>query len=567
MDIFRSVAIRLNPLLRSGGQCHIRPILMSIAIGVLTLGMVVITPPLIGNAPASAVLSQVPSLDGPLTTLLDLNDPDRVRRQEITVDGRPLFSIASPNEDLETRVHSIEDHLTQAKESYLLQRADGGSASPPLRVRQQGQSPTLYYHDQYLFTVTSLDANLYQSTPTDHATVLRDILASAFRRAWQERQPDAIQTQLRQAIALWGIAFSILLGLHYLNRRLYRRYQSQSQADSPQLLIRTRLLNRRQKYGYLALVALLRLGQGGIAIGATMATLNLFPLTRPGYRWAISNLRVYLLMTLVIIGTYILTAVIFSLIDRVLATWLLDPSPIPQRDRRLHQRIITLSRIIKSLTAVTLAIATLIIILVGILGVDVAPVVAGAGLVGVALSLASQNLIRDAIEGILILVEDRYAVGDVVVLKADEIYGLVENITLRVTQLRDPEQRLITVPNGEMRIVANLSSRRSQADLKIPIAYSSNLDTALDIITQESWALARDPDWQALITGDPLILGADEFTSWGIIVRVWIETVPLKQWDIAREYRRRIKRALDEAGIEMARSRAELAWETPPKRT
>ncbi|MEM1426196.1 MAG: mechanosensitive ion channel family protein, partial [Cyanobacteria bacterium P01_H01_bin.130] len=475
-----------------------------------------------------------------------------------------------PSEELATRVEAIEAALRRAKGTFLEQDAiaeDGVPREAPIQVQQRGGLPVLYYGNRYLFTVTNLDANLYQTTPLDHAPVLQGDLQAAFYRAWQERQPEALQEDLYQAIALWIGTVIIVLGIHWFYRYHRRRYRSRQRPDSPNLLIRTRLINRRQKHWHFAISALLRVSQAGLLVGATLLTLARFPDTRPWHRWAISHLQGYLFSILAIAGTYILTTVTFSIIDRLLGEWLLDPTPIPQRDHRLHQRIITLSRILKSITAVTLAIATLILILVVILRVDVGPVIAGAGLVGVALSLASQNLIRDAIEGILILVEDRYAVGDVVVLKADEIYGLVENITLRVTQLRDPEQRLITVPNGEMRIVANLSSRRSQADLKIPIAYSSDLDKALDIITEESWALVRDPDWQSLITGDPLILGADEFTPWGIIVRVWIETVPLKQWDVAREYRRRIKRALDKGGIEMARSRtetqAQITWDAP----
>ena len=544
-------------------------VLMGLVVGVA----IALTSPVQALAPAPGLMGQIgPTLppEAPFSTLLSISNPERIRAASISIDGRPIFQIASPSEELATRVEAIERALRRAKGTFLEQDAiaeDGVPREAPIQIQQRGGLPVLYYGNRYLFTVTNLDANQYQTTPQDHAPVLQGDLQAAFYRAWQERQPDALQNALYQAIALWIGTVIIVLGLHGLHHYHCRRYRSRHRPDSPNLLIRTRLINRRQKHWHFAISALLRVSQAGLLVGSTLLTLARFPDTRPWHRWAISHLQGYLFSILAIAGAYILITITFSIIDRLLGEWLLDPTPVPQRDHRLHQRIITLSRILKSITAVTLAIATLILILVVILKVDVGAVVAGAGLVGVALSLASQNLIRDAIEGILILVEDRYAVGDVVVLKADEIYGLVENITLRITQLRDPEQRLITVPNGEMRIVANLSSRRSQADLKIPIAYSSDLDKALDIITEESWALVRDPDWQSLITGDPLILGADEFTPWGIIVRVWIETVPLKQWDVAREYRRRIKRALDQGGIEMARSRtetqAQITWDAP----
>ncbi|MGD1938709.1 MAG: mechanosensitive ion channel family protein [Cyanophyceae cyanobacterium] len=563
---------RFKSFIRYVKQLPLRLAVVALLIGLMTSAMAVFAPLAIAApsiaAPSVSTVPQEPPVDDFFNVILPIdNDLGQIRSQSVIFDGNPLFQVAAPSDDLETRVENIESNLIQAKRDYLASQTDLIPTNPPITVQEQEGLPTLYYEDQYLFTVTNLDAKLYQSALENRATVMRVQLNIAFIRAWRERQPAFIRGRIYKVIALWIGGGLVVAVLYLLNCRRQRRYRSQYSPDFPQNLIQTRLRHRRRKHWHIAVSALFRLGQISIPIAAVMATLNLFPKTRPWYRWGANNLRVYLFIAIAIASTYVTTAIIFALVDRILSTWLVDPRPVPQRNGRLQQRIITLSRVIKSIIAVTLALIAVVVILVGILKVDVGPIIAGAGLVGVALSLAAQNLIRDAIEGVLILIEDRYAVGDVVVLKENEIYGLVENITLRITQLRDPEQRLITVPNGEMRIVANLSSRRSQADLKIPIAYSSDLDRALEVITQESWTLVKDPNWGLFITGDPLILGADEFTPWGIIVRVWIETVPLKQWDIAREYRRRIKRALDNAGVEMARSRtetrAEITWEPP----
>jgi small conductance mechanosensitive channel len=202
---------------------------------------------------------------------------------------------------------------------------------------------------------------------------------------------------------------------------------------------------------------------------------------------------------------------------------------------------------------VTKSIATFALLIVGtlltltVLGIDVIPLLAGASLVGVALSLASQSLIKDAINGFLIILEDQYALGDVIAV--GEVGGLVENLNLRMTQVRDAEGRLITIPNSEIKIVANLSSRWSRADLNIPIGYQTNIDKALKLIEDVALKMDLDPLWQEQIVETPKVLGVDNFGDRGLIVRVWIKTQPLKQWDVAREFRRRLKIAFDKAGV------------------
>jgi moderate conductance mechanosensitive channel len=126
-----------------------------------------------------------------------------------------------------------------------------------------------------------------------------------------------------------------------------------------------------------------------------------------------------------------------------------------------------------------------------LLGVNVIPLLAGASLVGVAVSLASQSLIKDAINGFLIIVEDQYALGDAI--NVNSVSGLVENLNLRMTQIRDAEGRLITIPNSEIKIVANLSNRWSRADLNIPVGYQSDIDSCLELIENVALEMDEDP--------------------------------------------------------------------------
>jgi len=164
-------------------------------------------------------------------------------------------------------------------------------------------------------------------------------------------------------------------------------------------------------------------------------------------------------------------------------------------------------------------------------------------------ALASQNLIKDAINGFLIILEDQYALGDVIAV--GNVTGLVEKLNLRITQLRDAEGRLITIPNSEIKIVANLSSRWSRADLSIPVAYQADVDQALKLIETVALDMDKDPQWQEEILETPQVLGVENFSDRGLMIRVWIKTQPLQQWNVSREYRRRLKVAFDQAGIQI----------------
>ena len=218
----------------------------------------------------------------------------------------------------------------------------------------------------------------------------------------------------------------------------------------------------------------------------------------------------------------------------------------PSVNKRLELRVNTVSQLAKSIITIILIVVGFFFSLAAI-GVNITPFLAGAGIIGLALSFASQSFIKDALNGFLIILEDQYAVGDIISL--DEVSGMVENINLRITQLRDAEGRLITVPNSEIRIVANLSSQWSRADINIPLNYDVNLEQALEVIANTATDIGKDSQWQQFILESPQILGVEKFSDRAIIIRVWIKTEPLKQWDVSREFRRRLQIAFTNAGI------------------
>jgi small conductance mechanosensitive channel len=139
----------------------------------------------------------------------------------------------------------------------------------------------------------------------------------------------------------------------------------------------------------------------------------------------------------------------------------------------------------------------------------------------------------------------------------------VENLNLRITQLRDAQGRLITIPNSEIKIVANLSSNWSRADLTIPVHYSADFDKALNIINTVAEQITDDPQWRKKILDTPQVLGVDNFGDQIMSIRVWIKTKPLKQWEVAREFRRRLKVAFDQANLPIALPQPEIAITQP----
>ena len=171
------------------------------------------------------------------------------------------------------------------------------------------------------------------------------------------------------------------------------------------------------------------------------------------------------------------------------------------------------------------------------------------GFFSFALSLASQNLLKDLLAGLLILWEDHYAVGDVIVI--GEQGGLVESISLRVTKLRNLEGELITIPNGSIDMVRNLSSEWSRVNYAIEVSYDADVDFVLEVIEALAQKMYRDPQWQEQILEAPEILGIDRISHQGILIRLIIKTQPLQQWQVGREFRLRLKKAFDEQGIEI----------------
>ncbi len=219
------------------------------------------------------------------------------------------------------------------------------------------------------------------------------------------------------------------------------------------------------------------------------------------------------------------------------------------------KRVQTLTRIgQKTATALLSGMAGLMILRE--FGADITPVLTGAGVAGVAVGFGAQTLVRDVISGFFLLLEDQVRVGDAAVVNGQ--FGLIEEINLRTLVLRDVEGAVHVFPNGEIKTLANRSKDFSFYVLDVPIHSDEDADAAIAVIRTVSAALAAEAPYAQSVLAPLDVLGVDAFGSGHLVVRVRIKTLPQRQWDVGRELRKRVARALADHGIEMAGSRLDI---------
>ncbi len=189
------------------------------------------------------------------------------------------------------------------------------------------------------------------------------------------------------------------------------------------------------------------------------------------------------------------------------------------------------------------------IVVLNIVGVNLAALVTGAGALGLVFGIIAQSAFRDYIAGIYIIVENQYRVGDVVML-AGVTSGTVEDITIRITKLRDLDGNLHYVRNGDAGVITNMTSEWSRANIELHVGWGSDLDKVEEVINEVGSELAKDKDWREFIVEPVQFYRVDGFTSSSVIIRALGKTVPINQWAVAGEFRRRIKSAFDKHGIE-----------------
>jgi len=253
---------------------------------------------------------------------------------------------------------------------------------------------------------------------------------------------------------------------------------------------------------------------------------------------------------LVIIGLAYLFYMIVKALSPLILERLVKARGRGRRARSEHaKRAQTLSSVVTQATAIFIVVVALFMILSEV-GLDITPLLAGAGVAGIAIGFAAQNFIRDLIGGFLIIFENQFDVGDVI--KVADVTGGVEEVNLRRTLIRDLDGILHIVPNGEIRVASNYTMMWSRAHLDISVAYKEDLDRVMAVIRRVWEETAEDPIWgPKFISKTPWLLRVNEFGDSGIDIKVVGETKPMMQWDVMGELRRRIKRVFDEEDIEI----------------
>ncbi len=220
-----------------------------------------------------------------------------------------------------------------------------------------------------------------------------------------------------------------------------------------------------------------------------------------------------------------------------------DASTMTSAEKRGH----TVAQLVRSVARV------LISGIAGLLTVaqffSIGPLLAAGGILGLAVSFGSQSLVKDIIAGFFVLVENQFAVGDVI--EAGGKSGTVERMTLRVVMLRDLRGVLHVVPNGQITTVSNLTRTWSRAVVDVGVGYATDLDRALGVLRDEVTRFQADPVWTARFEGESMVLGTEQLGEHAVVLRTLLRTVPGAQWEVAREFRRRLKNRLDAENIEI----------------
>ena len=259
--------------------------------------------------------------------------------------------------------------------------------------------------------------------------------------------------------------------------------------------------------------------------------------------WALtSGLRIIIL----IIGAVIVNNAGKRFIDRLVRNVIKDEEDKESEKKREDTLIAVFSGVLR------IFVWTMVLMMVlDQIGIDIGPILAGAGVIGLAIGFGAQYVIRDFLAGLFVIMENQYRVGDVVCL--DGTCGGVEDITLRKTIMRDLDGKLMHIPNGSFKMAANLTRDYSRAHMDISVSYSADIDQVMDLINRVGKDMAKEEPWSEYILKPIQVAGPgpNKFAESGIEIKVLGETRPLKQWDTLKEFRRRLKIAFDKEGVEI----------------
>lgn len=420
--------------------------------------------------------------------------------------------------------------------------------------------------EQRVGLVTEEDALLLGQEIDELAEERVKVVRKALIRARAERKLNYLQAQALKGLAIALVTLASSLILMRVQRVLLKRMKqslqshplpkwpksfshssdmSELQDETLDLLLNSHIAESRSDFSTkqrLNAVSryILRTIQVAIWLGGIVWFMMLFPYSRDLGLWLL-NLPVRLLLFILFVILvkraidFFINSMIWSWVDRNIYSGVAS--------RRHIKRAPSLSTAYKTLTQTVAILAISVMVLFELLRLPTITLVTAVGVIG----FAAQSIIKDLLNGCFILWEDQYAIGDIVTI--NDFTGYVEYIGLRITKVRSLDGELITIANHTIDTACNLTNQWSRLNLGIDVAYGTDLDKAISVINEVAQNLKEDAAWEELILEPPLVLGVDGFGDNSITIRLLITTRPMRQWDVGREYRLRIKKAFDEVGI------------------
>jgi small-conductance mechanosensitive channel len=256
-----------------------------------------------------------------------------------------------------------------------------------------------------------------------------------------------------------------------------------------------------------------------------------------------TGIRVIAIIVIAAIIFFICRPIIRSIMKRTVSHRMAG-----EDETEIQKRTDTLSSILIKIVGIIILIIAVITILPEF-GVNIATLIAGIGVGGLAIAFAAQNLVRDYISGFFVVLEDQYRIGDVISIAG--IAGVVEDIGLRRTVLRDLDAFVHSIPNGKVDVSTNMTRKYSRVNLNVSVGYNENLKHVIDIINKICQEMADDPQWKEDFITKPAVLRVDKLGDSGIDIKILGDTKPAKQWAIMGELRLRLKNTFDNEGIEI----------------
>ena len=259
-------------------------------------------------------------------------------------------------------------------------------------------------------------------------------------------------------------------------------------------------------------------------------------------------------VALIILVSIVVYQLAKLILKRIVARPIQEEDPLVKRLR--EQRVQTLAGLLTNvllIVVITVAILTILDVFI-----NIAPLLASVSVVGLAISFGAQSLVKDIISGTFMLIEGQFGIGDVV--KIGDTSGMVEKITLRTTILRDLHGVVHIIPNGEITRISNLTKTWSRAVIDVGVAYREDVDRVLATLRNLGAEFHMHPEWGQLLIDPPEVLGVENLSESSVVVRMAAKTLPLKQWDVARELRRLIKNRFDQEGIEIPYPHLTFYW-------